>query len=42
MRFDVKDTGKDWLISGRKKGDYEATVGLGVYPYSFDDANRRS
>ena len=26
MRFDVKDTGKDWLISGRKKGDYEATV----------------
>ena len=26
MRFDIKDTGKDWLISGRKKGDYEATV----------------
>ncbi|KAF8507495.1 trafficking protein particle complex subunit 10 [Gautieria morchelliformis] len=27
MRFDIVDMGKDWLISGRKKGDYEATDG---------------
>lgn len=35
MRFDVKDMGKDWLISGQKKGDYEAKVRTCLFPNSF-------
>jgi hypothetical protein len=28
MRFDVEEMVRDWLIGGRKRGDFEATVGL--------------
>ena len=28
MRFDVEEMSKDWLVSGRKRGDFTATVGL--------------
>ena len=27
MRFDVEEMVRDWLIGGRKRGDFEATVG---------------
>ena len=39
MRFDVKDTGKDWLISGRKKGDFEAVVRACSLPVYLDVAD---
>lgn len=28
MRFDVEEMVRDWLIGGRKRGDFEVTVGL--------------
>lgn len=27
MRFDIEEMSKDWLVSGRKRGDFIAVVG---------------
>ena len=31
MRFDVEEMVRDWLIGGRKRGDFEATVGSDLW-----------
>ena len=30
MRYDIEDLSNDWLVSGRKRGDFVATVSLTV------------
>lgn len=35
MRFDVEEMVRDWLIGGRKRGEFEATVGLHLLDQHF-------
>ena len=38
MRFDVQEKGTDWLVSGRKKGDFLAVVRVAVRRTAAADA----